>query len=161
MGRRHDVWNQHRGAGPSSARTRKNAASPAATEFLCLKKESLHGPYEGLVHRLLSTVRAVPSSRSSAPKRSPIMIPESVAAALGREKIEGIVTSSGRDHEADQGLRLHPAEKVELSSNGAARPASRDQTSISRSRSRIPNRRRLGRRRHPGHRPALLLGILG
>jgi hypothetical protein len=68
-------------------------AAPAATEFLCLKKEQLYGPYDSLAIACYS-----PSGCAFVAKLGAETLPDydtqSVAAALGREKIEGIVTSS-------------------------------------------------------------------
>ena len=71
----------------------KEAASPAATEFLCLKKDSLYGPYEGLSVACY-TDRGCAFAEKLGAETLPDYDTESVAAALGREKIEGIVTSS-------------------------------------------------------------------
>ena len=76
-----------------SASPKPGDASPATTEFLCLKKESLYGPYESLAIACYT-----PSGCAFVEKLGAETLPdydtESVAAALGREKIEGIVTSS-------------------------------------------------------------------
>ncbi len=106
VGRRHDVWNRHRACAGSSSAPASNDASPAATEFLCLKKESLYGPYEGLAIACYSQSGCAFVEKLGA-ETLPDYDTTSVAAALGREKIEGIVTSSDADHEADQGVRLH------------------------------------------------------
>ena len=71
----------------------KEAASPPATEFLCLKKESLYGPYENLAVACY-TDRGCAFVEKLGAETLPDYDTESVAAALGREKIEGIVTSS-------------------------------------------------------------------
>jgi hypothetical protein len=72
----------------------KEAPSPPATEFLCLKKASLYGPYEGLAVACY-TDRGCAFVEKLGAETLPDYDTESVAAALGREKIEGIVTSSG------------------------------------------------------------------
>jgi hypothetical protein len=72
---------------------KQNDASPAATEFLCLKKESLYGPYESLAIACYSQSGCAFVEKLGA-ETLPDYDTESVAAALGREKIEGIVTSS-------------------------------------------------------------------
>lgn len=71
----------------------KEATSPAATESLCLKKDALYGPYEGLSVACY-TDRGCAFAEKLGAETLPNYDAESVAAALGREKIEGIVTSS-------------------------------------------------------------------
>ena len=67
------------------------AAPPSATEFLCLKK--LYGPYEDLAIACY-TDRGCAFVEKLGAEMLPDYDADSVAAALGREKIEGIVTSS-------------------------------------------------------------------
>jgi hypothetical protein len=68
-------------------------AAPAAAEFLCLKKKALYGPYEDLSIACY-TDRGCAFVEKLGAETLPDFDTESVAAALGREKIEGIVTSS-------------------------------------------------------------------
>ena len=71
-----------------------------------MKKEALYGPYEGLAVACYYG-RGCAFVEKLGAETLPDYDTASVAAALGREKIEGIVTVVGADHETDHGLRLH------------------------------------------------------